>query len=44
MKKYVETMNKTQLEINSDIAKRNTLEGINRLEKTQDQIGKLKTR
>lgn len=44
MKKYVETMDKIQLEMNSGIVKRNTLEGINRLEKTEDQIGKLETR
>lgn len=30
--------------MNSGIAKRNTLEGINRLEETEDQIDKLDTR
>lgn len=37
-------MNKTQLEMNNDVAKRNTLERMNRLERTEDQIGKLETR
>lgn len=39
MKKYVEAMNKTQFEMNSDVARRR-----NTWEETENQIGKLEKR